>query len=84
MNTQYTQLTLQEREKIFVLRARGKTATEIAVVLGRHKATVSRELRRNRTPTYNCYSAHSANKRSTERNKKRGRKPKLANKTLRQ
>jgi len=84
MNTQYTQLTLQEREKIFVLRARGKTATEIAGVLGRHKATISRELRRNRAPAYNRYSAHSANRRSTERNKSRGRKPKLSNKALRQ
>lgn len=84
MNTQYTQLTLQEREKIFVLRARGKTATDIANVLGRHKATISRELRRNRAPTYNRYSAHSANRRSTQRNKRRGRKPKLANKALRQ
>lgn len=83
MNTQYTQLTLQEREKIFVLRARGKTVTEIAGVLGRHKATISRELRRNRAPTYNRYSAHSAHKRSTERNKRRGRKPRLANKALR-
>ena len=84
MNKQYTQLTLQEREKIFVLRARGKTATEIAGVLGRHKATISRELRRNRAPTYNRYSAHSANRRSTQRNKRRGRRPKLANKALRQ
>jgi IS30 family transposase len=83
MNTQYTQLTLQEREKIFVLRARGKTATEIANVLRRHKATISRELRRNRAPTYNRYSAHSAHKRSTERNKRRGRKPKLADRALR-
>lgn len=83
MNTHYTQLTLQEREKIFALRARGKTATEIAHVLGRHKATISRELRRNRAPTYNRYSAHSANRRAAQRLKRRGRRPKLANKTLR-
>ena len=83
MNTQYTQLTLQEREKIFVLRARGKTATEIADVLGRHKATISRELRRNRAPTYNRYSAHSANRRAAQRIRRRGRRPKLANKVLR-
>lgn len=84
MNTQYAQLTLQEREKIFVLRARGKTASRIARVLGRHRATITRELRRNRAPTYNRYSAHSANKRSILRNKRRGRKPKLSNKALRQ
>jgi len=84
MNKEYTQLTLQEREKIFALKARGKTVTQIACVLGRHKATISRELRRNRAPTYNRYSAHSANRRSAQRNKRRGRKPKLANKALRQ
>lgn len=84
MDKQYKQLTLQEREKIFVLRARGRTVTKIACVLGRNKATISRELRRNRAPTYNRYSAHSANQRSIKRNRRRGRKPKLANKLLRQ
>jgi len=84
MQKQYIQITLQEREKIFALRARGKTATDIAEILGRHKSTISRELRRNKAPTYNRYSAHSAHKRSTLRNTRRGRKPKLANKKLRQ
>ena len=80
----YIQITLQEREKIFALRARGKTATDIARILGRNKSTISRELRRNKAPTYNRYSAHSANKRSILRNGRRGRRPKLANKKLRQ
>ena len=84
MQKQYIQLTLQEREKIFALRARGKTATDIAEILGRNKSTISRELRRNRAPTYNRYSAHSANKRATLRIGRRGRKSKLANKQLRQ
>lgn len=84
MQKQYIQLTLQEREKIFALRARGKTATDIAEILGRNKSTISRELRRNRAPTYNRYSAHSANKRATLRIGRRGRKLKLANKPLRQ
>ena len=83
MRKRYLQLTLQEREKIFALRARGKTATDIAEVLGRNKSTISRELRRNRAPTYNRYSAHSANKRAALRTGRRGRKPKLANKKLR-
>lgn len=84
MQKQYLQLTLREREKIFALRARGKTATNIAEILGRNKSTISRELRRNRAPTYNRYSAHSANKRSILRNGRRGRRPKLADKKLRQ
>lgn len=84
MPKQYIQITLKEREKIFALRARGKTATDIAEVLGRNKSTISRELRRNRAPTYNCYSAHSAHKRSKLRNSRRGRKPKLDEIRLRQ
>ena len=84
MKKQYIQLTLREREKIFALRVRGKTATNIAEILERHKSTISRELRRNRAPTYNRYSAHSANKRSILRNGRRGRRPKLADKKLRQ
>lgn len=84
MQKQYIQLTLPEREKIFALRARGKTATEIADLLGRHKSTISRELRRNRAPTYNRYSAHTAEKRARLRSAHRGRKPKLADKTIRQ
>jgi IS30 family transposase len=83
MQKQYIQLTLQEREKIFALRARGKRASEIARILGRDKSTISRELCRNRAPTYNRYSAHSAHKRSASRNSRRGRKPKLAEKKLR-
>jgi len=84
MQRQYIQITLQEREKIFALRTRGKTATKIAEILGRNKSTISRELCRNRAPTYNRYSAHSAHKRSILRNSHRGRKPKLAEKKLRQ
>lgn len=84
MQKQYIQITLREREKVFALRARGKTATDIAKILGRNKSTISRELRRNKAPTYNRYSAHSAHKRSMLRNTGRGRKPKLADKKLRQ
>jgi IS30 family transposase len=84
MPKHYIQLTLQEREEIFSLRARGKTATDIAEILKRHKSTISRELRRNRAPTYNRYSAHSANKRSVLRNGRRGRRLKLADRKLRQ
>lgn len=84
MPKQYIQITLQEREKIFALRARGKTASDIAEILKRHKSTISRELRRNRAPTYNRYSAHSANKRSVLRNGRRGRRSKLADRKLRQ
>jgi IS30 family transposase len=44
----YTQLTREERYQIYGLRQVGCQQSKIAQVLGRHKATISRELRRNR------------------------------------
>ncbi|WP_442780641.1 helix-turn-helix domain-containing protein [Avibacterium sp. 21-599] len=44
MNT-YKHLTLYECEKIMVFHALGKTITQIAQQLYRHKSTISRELR---------------------------------------
>ena len=43
----YTQLTQEERYPIDILKKAGKTQTAIAGLLGRDKATISRELRRN-------------------------------------
>ena len=44
----YTQLTREERYQISALKTAGHNQVEIAKVIGRHKATVSRELARNR------------------------------------
>ena len=44
----YTQLTQEERYQIDALMKAGQSQTEIAQVLGRHKSTISRELRRKR------------------------------------
>ena len=44
----YTQLTREERYQIYALKQAGHNQCEIAVMLGRHKATISRELDRNR------------------------------------
>ena len=44
----YTQLTQEERYQIQALMKAGHNQTEIAKILGRHKSTVSCELRRNR------------------------------------
>ena len=44
----YTQLTREERYQLYALNAAGQNQTEIAQIIGRHKTTVSRELRRNR------------------------------------
>lgn len=44
----YTQLTRVERYQISALKSAGHTPAEISKVLGRHKATIGRELRRNK------------------------------------
>ena len=44
----YTQLTLEERSQIYILKQASHGQTEIAKMLGRHKSTISRELQRNR------------------------------------
>lgn len=44
----YTQLTREARYQIFALVKVGRTQTEIAMIIGCHKSTVSRELSRNR------------------------------------
>jgi len=43
----YIQLTQEQRYQIYALKKMGHTQTEIARVLGVHKSTISRELRRN-------------------------------------
>src|SRR6478672_6569844 len=47
----YTQLTREARYQISALVKVGQTQTQIAMVIGCHKSTVSRELTRNRTKT---------------------------------
>ncbi len=43
----YTQLTHEERYQIAALLKAEHDQTEIAMILGRHKSTISREIRRN-------------------------------------
>jgi IS30 family transposase len=44
----YSQLTLEKRYGIYTLLKTGLTQSKIAEVIGIHKSTVSRELKRNR------------------------------------
>ena len=44
----YNQLTQEQRYQIYALLKMGHNQTEIATVIGTHKSTVSRELRRNK------------------------------------
>ena len=43
----YKHLSIVEREKILFHLAQGLSICQIAKILGRHKSTVSRELKRN-------------------------------------
>lgn len=43
----YTRITLEEREKIYLLKKENYSQSEIAKKLGRHKSTISRELSLN-------------------------------------
>jgi IS30 family transposase len=62
-------LTVEEREVIAHMHRAGKTQTQIADRLGRHKSTVSRELRRNRSP--NGYWAAAAQRKADQRRSRR-------------
>lgn len=79
MKNIYKQLSSEERDKIAVLRARGLSIGDIAQVIGRNKSSVSRELRRNRTPIYNVYLPHKAEVRAKVRKQQAGRRPRLKN-----
>ncbi len=51
----YHQITSEERYTLGVLRQQGLTRAAIAHALGRHRSTIGREVRRNRTPRDGTY-----------------------------
>ena len=62
-------LTLEERDRIAELRHRGADQKEIAVALGRSRATISRELRRNAAK--DSYYAAQAQRQAERRRRER-------------
>ncbi len=52
MGTRYQHLSKEERDLIAVYKAQGCSLWEIGVRIGRDKATISRELRRNAPAIY--------------------------------
>jgi IS30 family transposase len=82
MNKKYTQLTIEERDRIAVLRAQDKKSSEIAKILGRNKSTIYRELKRNKSSTYNVYLSHRAHERAVKRKTKAAQRPRLKNKVI--
>lgn len=79
MQNKYKHLSSEERDKIAVLRARGCSYGSIARAIDRDKATVYRELERNRSPVYNVYLPHKADRRAKDRKQESGKRPRLKN-----
>ena len=68
----YQHLSIKERESIWENRIKGKTLSEIAAMIGRSIATVSRELKRNsRKGTYRPSEAQA----SYKKRRKKCRRP---------
>ena len=51
----YHQITFEERYTVGLLRQQGLSSAGIARLLGRHRCTIGREVRRNGTPRDGCY-----------------------------
>lgn len=70
MTKKFNQLTLEQRYKIEVLAGAGTSQSAIAIAIGVHKSTVSREVRRN-TPQRGVgakvYDGRKANERARQR-----------------
>jgi IS30 family transposase len=81
MKPKFTRLNLEERIQIEKYFDKGFSASSIAILLGRHKSTISRELKKTH---YNSYWAYQANIRSARIciNKNFGRSKILANQRL--
>ena len=77
MEKGYRHLSLTERDRITDLRFHGMSLREIAKELGRSPSTLSRELKRNATPSYKVYLSHRAHERAVMRKKEAGVRPRL-------
>jgi IS30 family transposase len=60
MHGRYRHVSRDERGKIMFMSRWGKNCSEIAALLGRHRSTILRELRRNVSQYDSCYTDESA------------------------
>ena len=67
----YSQLTLPQRYEISALDKAGHGPSAIAAVVGVHRTTISRELKRNKSP--NGYFPQAADRRAQQRRQDRCR-----------
>lgn len=79
----YTQLSIEEREKIQYCLWEKKSERQIAKELGRDPSTISREIKRNPSGR-NFYASRSSHLRALQKKKSRGRKNRLKNDLVRE
>jgi IS30 family transposase len=77
MTEQYIQLGQKERDRIFLLKKKGMSNSDIAKKIGRNKSTIGRELRRNIHQKFRQYLPDTAQRKANKR-KERGRKERYA------
>jgi IS30 family transposase len=77
MGQTYKHLSLLERETLTIMRFKGYSMSAIARKLGRHKATIAREVRRNSSAVYDCYLGHRAQGRMVMRRSAARQRPRL-------
>lgn len=80
---QYKHFTVEEREKIQEMLWHKASIRTIAKALNRSPSSVSREIKRNKSPERNRYTPRLAHKRALEHRKKRGREQRLKNNAVR-
>lgn len=83
MPNKYKQLSLNDREMIAILKARGETMRGIARIIGRDPSTLSRELKRN-APSKNkgYYLGHKAQERANNRKIYTHKRERLKNRSI--
>jgi IS30 family transposase len=83
MTKRYEHLSPEERERINLFRAEGKSLREIGRLLGRSDATIGRELKLNAPPTrQGRYLAHKTQERYRLRQIQAHSRPRLKNPTI--
>jgi len=75
----YTQLGQKERDRIFLLKHKGMSNSDIATKLGRNKSTIGRELTRNTHRKLKAYLPDTAQRKADKR-KEQGRKQRYVDK----
>lgn len=83
MKQKFTRLSLQERIQIEKYFDKGFSASSIAILLGRHKSTITRELQKTHYKSYQAFHAHVKSVRICSE-KNYGRSKILDNKRLHQ